>query len=124
FLFEANGHENGAAAATSRPDTFLVPCELGDVLQAFIWDDDRSVEEIFSLRGQLARLVDRGDLDALVGRVLDREVHVKDHDEATRLLAEQDTVAERLAGVPESYHELLATVVRTYGGIASREALK
>ncbi|GJM20295.1 MAG: hypothetical protein DHS20C15_02100 [Planctomycetota bacterium] len=122
FLFEANGQDNGRAK--NKLDTFLVPCELGDVLQAFIWDDDRSVEEIFSLRGQLARLVDRGDLDALVGRLLKRELHVADHAEATELLAQKVTVAERLAGVPESYHPLLAVVVQSYGGIGSRTELR
>lgn len=122
FLFEANGHDNGRAK--NKLDTFLVPCELGDVLQAFIWDDDRTVEEIFSLRGQLARLVDRGDLDALVGRMLGRELHVADHGEATALLSEPEAVAERLAGVPENYHALLATVVHSYGGIASRTELR
>ena len=61
FLFAStavNGTKNGT--------TYLVPCELGDVLQTFIWDDDRTVEEIFRLRGQLARIVDRNNLDSLL----------------------------------------------------------
>lgn len=123
FLFEANGHANGTTKSVTL-DTFLVPCELGDVLQAFIWDDDRSVEEIFSLRGQLTRMVDRQELDALVSRLVGRECQVADHADATALLSAREAVAERLAEIPETYHELLRVVVSAYGGIASRTALR
>ena len=39
---------------------------LGDLLQAFIWDHDRTVEETFTLRGHLARMVERRELSALL----------------------------------------------------------
>jgi len=132
FLFHSNGQVNGHAHeqaqagsnGNGRADTFLVPCELGDVLQAFIWDDDRTVEETFSLRGQLARLVDRRDLDALVQRFTDGKVSCENHAHAAELLSADDTVGRRLAAVPERHQALLRLVVETYGGMASRATLQ
>lgn len=119
FLFSANGF-----SGSSSPDTFLVPGELGDVLQAFIWDDDRTVEEIFSLNGQLSRLVDRRDLDALVAAHVPDAPPAANHVEAAALLAGQSAVGHRLAAVPERYHELLKLVVTAYGGIGPRTVLE
>ena len=131
FLFHANVPSNGRAAGNgngrngeSRADTYLVPCELGDVLQAFIWDDDRTVEEIFSLKGQLARLVDRRDLASIVERFNEGAGEVESHAHAAELLARQEAVARRLEAVPEKYRPLLELVVSTYGGIASRGVLQ
>jgi len=134
FLFHADGHVQGNGSGNGRSrtngsrngkaDSFLVPCELGDVLQAFIWDDDRTVEETFSLKGQLARLVDRRDLDALVKAFVPEAVGSKNHAHAAELLAELETVRPRLAVVPEKYHPLLKIVVQTYGGIAPRAVLQ
>lgn len=119
FLFAANGF-----GGTPNGDTFLVPGELGDVLQAFIWDDDRTVEEVFSLNGQLSRLVDRRDLDALVAVHVPEAASVDSHAEAVLRLAHPVAVARRLAAVPERYHELLKLVVTAYGGIGSRSVLE
>jgi hypothetical protein len=129
FLFDSNGHVlnsmGGAGGALSAHDTtFFVPCELGDALQAFVWDDERTVEEIFSLKGQLSRLVDRGDLDSLVKRLVPGAESAKSHAHAAELLARKDIVAKRFEGVPDKYRPLLKLVVETYGGIASRTALK
>ncbi len=130
FLFHSNGHlrggENGGTNGRGRgkEDTFLVPCELGDVLQAFIWDDDRTVEETFSLKGQLSRLVDRRDLDGLVKRFVPDAGGAENHGHAADLLARPDTVARRLEAVPEKFRELLTVVVENYGGIAPRAALQ
>lgn len=129
FLFEANGQSNGHSngnsngSAESR-DTFLVPGELGDVLQAFIWDDDRTVEETFSLHGQLGRLVDRGELDALVQAHVPDAKGVGSHAEAAELLSSTAVVAPRLAQVDEKHHELLRVVVTAFGGIASKSQLE
>lgn len=129
FLFDSNGHvlsESGSSdgALSSHNTTFLVPCELGDVLQAFIWDDERTVEEIFSLKGQLSRLVDRRDLDSLVKRLVPDAESAESHARAAELLARKDVVASRLEGVPDKYRPLLKLVVETYGGITSRAVLK
>jgi len=122
FLFTAqNGKEHHAEAEGS--ETFLVPCELGDVLQAFIWDDDRSVEEIFSLRGQLSRMVDRKELGALVQRMTGTKQGPLKHSEASDLLAEEAAVSKRLADVPKRYHELLRIVAQQYGGMVSKSTL-
>jgi hypothetical protein len=122
FLFSA---QNGQVrvAETEGAETFLVPCELGDVLQAFIWDDDRSVEEIFSLRGQLSRMVDRKELGALVQRLTGVPQGPLKHSEAADLLSEDDAVAKRLAEVPERYHELLGIIAQQYGGMVSKAGL-
>jgi len=124
FLFVPN--DNGRASQDNERsnETFLVPCELGDVLQAFIWDDDRSVEEIFSLRGQLSRLVDRQDLNELLSDSLGQPVSCESHADAAALLSEREAVAARLAGVPKKHHELLRLVALSYGGIASRSAMQ
>lgn len=132
FLFDSNGHaQNGKGCSTNgngngkaRDNTFLVPCELGDVLQAFIWDDDRTVEEIFSLKGQLARLVDRRDLDALVKRLVPGAEGAESHAHAAELLSRTDIVEKRLAGIPDTYRPLLKLVVETYGGITPRTVLQ
>ena len=85
-----NGHgEDGTL------ESYLVPCELGDLLQAFIWDDDRSVEETFTLRGHLARLVDRRDLPDLLKTEVGESSHVQDHAEAAEALADSVSIATR-----------------------------
>lgn len=118
FLFSANGQ------STRHDETFLVPCELGDVLQAFIWDDDRSVEEIFSLAGQLSRMVDRQELDAVVGTLLGEPQQVQGHRHAAELLSSPAAVARRLQGLPEKTLALLGAVVASHGGMASRATLE
>jgi len=130
FLFTAattNGHNGGASRSRSRTkrDAYLVPCELGDLLQAFIWDDDRTVEETFTLRGQLARLVDRRDLDGLLETHLGKKAKAKDHARGAELLAAPKAVAKRLAAVENpKQQELIRLVVTAYGGIASRTVLE
>jgi hypothetical protein len=121
---DANGngrHADGAPGA----DSYLVPCELGDLLQAFIWDDDRTVEETFTLRGQLARLVERKELAALLQAHLGSGQKVEDHAQAAALLAEPSAVAQRIARIDNPRHrELLQLVVCAYGGVAGRTMLE
>ena len=139
FLFASstvNGDVNGNGRAHGEPagsmviDSYLVPCELGDLLQAFIWDDDRTVEETFTLRGQLTRLVDRKELAALLvlhlGEGAAPAGHgVDDHAQAAALLAEPASVAQRLARIDNPRHmELLKLVVCSYGGVAGRTMLE
>src|SRR5262245_32458407 len=126
FLFSA-AHSNGHAAPASNGhrDSYLVPCELGDLLQAFIWDDDRSVDETFTLRGHLARLVERKDLDALLRSHLGTSASANDHAEAAALLAAPAAVARRIAMLENPRHaELVSIVVQAYGGVASRSVLE
>jgi hypothetical protein len=126
FLFTAvtgNGHQSGRTRAAS--DSYLVPCELGDLLQAFIWDDDRSVEETFTLRGHLTRTVDRRDLPALLADRLGGKHRGVDHARAVELLAASAAVATHLGAVENPRHqELIRLVACAYGGIASRTALE
>jgi hypothetical protein len=135
FLFPSstvNGDANGNGAGNGHPhgdqngsDSYLVPCELGDLLQAFIWDDDRTVEETFTLRGQLARLVERKELAALIGAHLGTGREVDDHAQAAALLAEPGAVAQRIARIENPRHrELLELVVCSYGGVAGRAMLE
>lgn len=129
FLFTSsttNGHSRtGIAHGSTSEDTYIVPCELGDLLQAFIWDDDRTVEETFTLRGQLARLVDRRDLDDLLASHLGKSFKAKDHARAAELLAQPDALARRLAAIEKpQQRELIRLVVTAYGGIASRTVLE
>ncbi len=106
-------------------ESFLVPGELGDILQAFIWDDDRSVEEIFTLRGHLSRLVDRDGLPELVTGVTGSAPKKLTHQEAAEHLAEPNSVAERVASIDdERLAALVRVVVHQYGGIASRALLE
>ncbi len=119
FLFTSaasNGH--------APREAFLVPSELGDVLHTFIWDDDRTVEETFNLRGQLARLVDRSGLNALLAEH-GIKGKAKTHEDVARLLAEPDTVVRRLDALDNDKHrELLRIVVSSYGGVAPRSMLE
>ena len=126
FLFTAATGNNGhAPSSNGHRDSYLVPCELGDLLQAFIWDDDRTVDETFTLRGHLARLVERKDLDALLNIHLGGGPGAADHAEAAGLLATTAAVAKRLDAVENPKHtELLAVVVQSYGGVASRSVLE
>lgn len=124
FLFSA-ANSNGHVARPGTHERYLVPCELGDLLQAFIWDDDRTVEETFTLRGHLARMVERRELAALVHSHLGETRPVADHAEATALLSRPEAVARRIAALDNPRHvELLAAVVLAYGGVASRSALE
>lgn len=126
FLFTAATGNNGhAPSSNGHRESYLVPCELGDLLQAFIWDDDRTVDETFTLRGHLARLVERKDLDALLRSHLGAGPGAADHAEAAGLLATPEAVKRRLAAVENPKHvELLSIVVQSYGGVASRSVLE
>ncbi len=122
FLF-ASQPANGNGRKTE--ETFLVPCELGDILQTFIWDDDRTVEETFNLRGQLSRLVDRKDIDDLLVARLGSGARADDHREAALLLAADAAVESRLAAIDDSrVQALLELVVSHYGGIAPRSLIE
>ena len=126
FLFTAATGNNGhAPSSNGHRESYLVPCELGDLLQAFIWDDDRTVDETFTLRGHLARLVERKDLDALLRIHLGPGPGAADHAEAAGLLATPEAVGRRLALLENPKHtELLGIVVQSYGGVASRAVLE
>ncbi len=138
---DANGQPGPRPPAHTDPsggpggDSYLVPCELGDLLQAFIWDDDRTVEETFTLLGQLTRLVDRKELSALLtlhlgsaGDDVPRSAtssHLDEHAQAALRLAEPASVAQRLARIDNPRHlELLKLVVCSYGGVAGRTMLE
>ena len=124
FLFQASTGNGSGSSAPKKKETYLVPCELGDILQAFIWDDDRSVEEIFTLRGHLSRLVDRGDLRPLLEKHLPGKPQAKDHAEAAALLSTPEVVAERFARLDDDQQRTLVDVVAGhYGGVAPRGAL-
>jgi hypothetical protein len=129
FLFSAatnNGNGgNGGNGGHDAVESYLVPCELGDLLQAFVWDDDRSVEETFTLRGHLARLVDRRDLPGLLAAELGGSPKLKDHAEAAAALADPQAVATRLERIENARHvDLLRLVASAYGGIAGRGTLE
>jgi hypothetical protein len=126
FLFTAATGNNGhAPASNGHRESYLVPCELGDLLQAFIWDDDRTVDETFTLRGHLARLVERKDLDALLRSHLGAGPGAADHAEAAGLLAKPEAVKHRLAALENPKHtELISLVVQSYGGVAGRSVLE
>ena len=124
FLF-ASATANGGANGTKSAEAYLVPCELGDVLHTFIWDDDRTVEETFNLRGLLSRLVDRKELGALLAEQIGAGASAANHEEAARLLAAPEAVAARLARIDdEKQRELLRIVTGTYGGFAPRSMLE
>src|SRR5262249_40580461 len=126
FLFTATtGNGHAPASSNGHRASYPVPCELRDLLPALIWDDDRTVDETFTLRGHLARLVERKDLDALLRSHLGGGPGAADHGEAAALLATPAAVAKRLAAVENPKHtELLAIVVQSYGGVASRSVLE
>jgi hypothetical protein len=131
FLFAAtsgngNGHGNGQGhGAAAAGESYLVPCELGDLLQAFIWDDDRSVEETFTLCGHLTRLVDRRDLPGLLAAELGGTPRQKEHAEAAEALAAPEAVAARVARLENSKQvDLLRLVASAYGGVAGRGTLE
>lgn len=116
------------AIANGRPvssDTFLVPSELADVMEGFIWDDGRSVEEIFSLRGHLARLVEKAEVGALLQSEIGSGDGVSDHEEASAVLSTPEIVKKRFDLLErETDRELLRVVARYFGGVAPRSALK
>lgn len=124
FLFSAINGRQGNAEKARDTETFLVPCELGDVLQAFIWDDDRSVEETFSLRGQLTRLLDRDQLGALVGSVTGQDPGAVTHGEAAAALATDEAVSARLADLDAEQLQLLRVVASQHGGVVSKATLQ
>lgn len=122
FLF-ASFTRNGSP---TDDESFLVPGELGDILQAFIWDDDRTVEEVFTLRGHLTRLVDRDGLPGIVAEVRGDAPKQLTHQQAAERLADPESVAQRVASLAadDDLGELLRVVVHQYGGIASRSVLE
>src|SRR5262245_3199210 len=122
----SNGHHVDTSHGAPPPDeSYLVPCELGDLLQAFIWDDDRTVEETFTLKGQLTRLVERRELNNLMAAHLGPGAKAEDHARAAALLAEPAAVKERLTHIENPrFLELIKLVVGCYGGVASRMVLE
>ncbi len=124
FLFASTATEtgNGHGAPRGGTEEYLVPCELGDLLQSFIWDDDRNVEETFTLRGHLARTVELRELPRLLPEGAPAPA---DHAAAAAALADPQGVAARLASLENpKQRELLGIVVGSYGGVAGRALLE
>lgn len=119
FLFQA-------PSGNGKPleDTWLVPCELGDILQTFVWDDDRTIEETVTLAGHLGCVCEPADLGRLVGAIVGQPIAKLDVPGAVALLAAPQAVGARLEGLDERVRALAVTVAERYGGLASRATLE
>jgi len=119
FLFHA-------PSGNGKPleDTWLVPCELGDILQTFVWDDDRTIEETVTLEGHLGCVCEPADLGAFVGAAVGRELPRPDAAAAVTALREPEAVAARLSALDEKVRATVTTVAERYGGIVSCATLE
>lgn len=97
---------------------FSVPHDLGEVLHAFLWDEECSLADVFRLPNYVRR-VGAAQIDH-IGSLLVPAREVADAEQAAAFLGEPGEIAQRIARLdPELQRVLAATIVET-GGFATK----
>jgi len=95
--------------------SFSVPQDLGEVLSAFLWDEECSLADLFSLRGWLRRLGDAetGRMNEALSESRSGEPKL---DELVPSLCAPAQIAHRIGGLDEDMQKVLAVAVSAGGG--------
>ncbi|MFG0320263.1 MAG: helicase-associated domain-containing protein [Planctomycetota bacterium JB042] len=105
-------------ANKKRELAFAVPGDLGDVLSAFLWDEECQLADLFSLRSWLKR---QGNLDLEdVGARLVRPSPPKDADEAIQRLCPPAEIAHRIRALDDEMQAVVALVAGEAGGFCPK----
>lgn len=102
----------------NREPSFAVPGDLGEVLAAFLWDEECQLADLFSLRAWLKR---SGSLDLeAISRLLAEPRELKDDDAAIQRLCQPAEIAHRLKSLDEEMQRVVSLVVAEAGGFAPK----
>ncbi|MFH0945478.1 MAG: helicase-associated domain-containing protein [Planctomycetota bacterium] len=94
--------------------SFSIPGDLGEVLHAFLWDDESTPKEMFSLRVFLRRL-GPAELERM-SQVLSEPRPLSDLDEAIRLLCTPAEIVHRLGLLDDDLKQAVGVSVKETGG--------
>lgn len=114
FVFQTGGrknHGNGEVA-------FAVPGDLGTVLHAFLWDEECSPQEMFSLRAWLKRL-GAAHLEDF-GKALSEPRKLDDLDEAVHLLSSSAEITHRIRRLDDKCRAALDSTLLEAGGFVPK----
>ena len=113
FVFQLGerGKENGSVS-------FAVPHDLGEVLAAFLWDEECSLMELFSLRLYARRMADV-DADRL-RELLSEDRGATAADELCHALCTPPEIAHRLRGLDEDVLAVLRAAITEAGGLITK----
>jgi len=114
FVFQLESQGGQRNGDTS----FSIPSDLGEVLHAFLWDEEGTPKELFSLRAYLKRL-GADELDRM-GAALSEPRSLKDLDEAVHLLCSPAEIVHRLGLLAEDLKQVVAVAVAEAGGFVPK----
>jgi len=98
---------------------FAVPGDLGDVLSAFLWDEECPLSDVFSLRSWLHRR-SGGDPSSIAGTLSNGADRASDLDATIQRLCNVGEIAHRIRGIDEGTQEILGLVIRETGGLCPK----
>ncbi len=114
FVFQIGDRTNGSDDHVA----FSVPNDLGEVLHAFLWDEECPLKDTFSLRAYLKH-VGASELDHFA-RVLSEPKELSDLDVAVHQLCQPAEIVHRIRALEPDVQDALAAVVQETGGFAPK----
>lgn len=111
----------GRLIADFGREAFLIPGELGETLQNFLWDEEKEAYDTFSLVGFLEKF-ESADLKPMVTASLAASSRsIETVDDAVARLAESDELQHRIDGIDdEALRAVVRLAITEYGGVMPR----
>ncbi|MBU0755462.1 MAG: hypothetical protein KJ645_10015, partial [Planctomycetes bacterium] len=104
------------------PKNLIIPEELGEILQNFLWDEEKDIYDTFSLRGYLSKFPD-DQLEGRFGGCLKHKTALDDEDRLGSLCAalmRPEEVAHRIDSIEdEGLKSLIRMTITEFGGVIS-----
>lgn len=121
FLFDGSPKKRGRAKATPKANKLLlIPEELGEILQNFLWDEEKDIYDTFSLRGYLSKF----PVEQIEKRFTSLLAEPMERDEDEPLEAycdrfiESDEVVHRLEQLDDDdLRKMLDLAITEFGGV-------
>lgn len=114
FVFQLSEHDDHVSGETA----FAIPSDLGEVLHAFLWDEECPLSELFRL-ASYARRLGEGDLDGL-SKLLKEPRRLEDVDAAVAALSEPEQIAHRIEQLEPDVRAALHVMVVEGGGFVPK----
>jgi len=115
FLFRM---ETKLKRGRKERECLLIPEELGDILQHFLWDEEKEIYDTVSLEGFLSRLTFDKAVTGCRGLLLHEERKPEAHDDLLALLTEPAEIEHRIGLLgDEGLEAVVKKAVIEFGGI-------
>jgi len=107
--------------ARERPKTLFIPQELGEILQNFLWDEEKDIYDTFSLRGYISKFP-MNFLEGGINPVFKKHYGpVENLDELMSRLVREDEVFHRIGRIgDDGLKKVFEKAVYEFGGVLSK----